>query len=68
MHVYFAPEALKVPYDCCIILKSGSYTIAPYVLIGLLRSNREHSLTFRRAENAPMQITSHLLCDVIQSK
>ena len=34
------------PCDCCIILKSGSYTKA-MVLIGLFQSNRERRLTFR---------------------
>ena len=38
----------KRPCYCCIILKSGSYTKAIYVLIGLFQSNRHHRLTFRR--------------------
>ena len=37
----------KRPWDCCIILKSGSYTKA-IVLIGLFQSNRDHRLTLRR--------------------
>ena len=39
----------KRPCDCCIILKSGSYTKAMHIVqIGLCRLNREHRLTFRR--------------------
>ena len=39
----------KRPCDCCIILKSGSYTkVIIIVLTGLFQSNRDHRLTFRR--------------------
>ena len=36
------------PCDCCIILKSGSYTKAIIVLIAIFWSNWERRLTFRR--------------------